>query len=258
MGVSHECFYGGVEMTDKKSSENLNIFLVKKGINRSNKIIKENEVASPLLVKIRGCGEAKLYIKKTDEKYPKWKSLFDGWVDIDNIGKCKSISAALLIKVSGRNFVLVFGISGRHLVNNDVYEERFGLIVALNSVCKDSFRCVDKQSLNSIESQTRVQSAIETTADQFGLDVEQDMLKAVVGVPENMSLGSRMTGSDSLSVTVKMDLTDIKYLLNSYKELFESELNGKEYQWVNNISAIKSTSTVVSDLNEALLKKFKI
>ena len=242
-------------MSDKKTAQ-LNIFLVKPEFDHQNQIIKEDECSDPVEIPISEAGKGKLYIKRKPGKYPKWSSIFKDVIEINLIGKTKNVSAAFLLKVSDRFFVLVFGSGGRFLLKDDVCEERFGLLVALNSVDRESFRCIDKQSLDSIDSHTRVQSGYETTADQFGLDVEQDMLKAIVGKPMNASLGSRMTGTDSLTVSVQTELANIPALLTAYIENFEKDLSKTDYQWVNNISAVKSNSSTVHKLDEELIVKF--
>lgn len=184
-------------------------------------------------------------------------ALFRDVIDIDLIGKSSSIAAVLVVKSSGRFFALTFGQGGRFLLKDDVYEERFGLLVALNAVEDESLRCIDKQSLDSLESHTRIQSGYGTSADQFGLDVEQDMLKTIVGCPKDHRLGQRMTGTDALSVSVKMELNDLNFLLDSYKEKFEEDLGEKGFDWVNNISVLKSSSALVPRLEDELLNKFK-
>lgn len=65
-----------------------------------------------------------------------------------------------------------------------------------------------------------------------------------------------MTGTDSLSVSVRMDLSDLSSLLSAYKDKFEKDLDTTDYQWVNNISFVKNKSSVVSELNSKLLQKF--
>ncbi len=244
-------------MAEKKHNTQLNIFLVKDKYSKPDEIIKANSCRNPINIPISGYGNGLLYIKHSPEKYPKWASMFREVVDINLIGKTTNVSAAFLLEVNRRYFILVFGQGGRFLIQDDVCEERFGLLVALNSVDKESFRCIDKQSLDSIESHTRIQSGYETTADQFGLDVEQDMLKAIVGAPKNHALGKRMTGTDSLSVVVEMRLSNLPSLLSAYKDKFEEDLTATDYQWVNNISVVKSTSMVVDVLNEQLEAKFQ-
>lgn len=242
-------------MSKKKNIVHLSIFLVKETITRRDQIIKGGH-DGPAEIPISGSGKGYLFWKAPHPEYPKWTALFAESMDITQIGKAAGVSAAFVIKVEGRFFVLTFGQGGRFLIEDDVWEERFGLLVALNSVDRESFRCIDKQSLDAIQSHTRIQSGQETTADQFGLDVEQDMLKAIVGAPKDSRLGNRMTGTDSLSVSVRMDLSDLPFLLKSYKEKYEQDLSETDYAWVNNISIVKSSSALISALEGLLIEKF--
>ncbi len=242
-------------MTKDKKTIHLSIFLAKEELKKRTEIIKEDSCNPPIVIPISGCGKSYLYVKRTPGKPPKWSSIFSEIIDISQIGKVTNVAAAFVIKVVDRYFILTFGQGGRFLIKDDVYEDRFGLLVALNSIDKKSLRCIDKQSLDTLDSHTRIQSGHETTADQFGIDVEQDMLRAVVGTPVDTELGNRMTGTDSLSVSVPMDISDLPFLLRKYKEKYEEDLNATDYQWVNNISIIKSTS-LINELEVALLNKF--
>lgn len=243
-------------MGNGKDIVHLSIFLVKEKITRRDQIIKQAACDGPAEVAISGSGKGYLYWKGMHPGYPKWTSLFADSMDIRQIGKTTGVSAAFVLKVEARYFVLTFGQGGRFLIADDVCEERFGLLVALNSVDRESFRCVDKQSLDAIQSHTRIQSGHETTADQFGLDVEQDMLKAIVGAPKDSRVGNRITGTDSLSVSVRMDLSDLPFLLKSYKEKYEQDLSKTDYDWVNNIAVVKSSSASVAALEKLLIEKF--
>lgn len=242
-------------MGEKKHTVHLNIFLVKEGITAREKIIRTENCDESTEIAISGAGTGYLYWKRTDPFLPKWVDLFKNSMEVSQIGRVVGVAAVFLTRVSGRLFVLSFGQSGRFLIEDDVVEERFGLLVALNSVDRESFRCVDKQSLDAIQSHTRIQSGQATTADQFGLDVEQDMLKAIVGAPVDSNLGSRMSGAESLSVSVKMDLGDLPYLLASYKEKYEHDLSKTDYAWVNNISVVKGSSALTEILNDRLIDR---
>jgi len=67
----------------------------------------------------------------------------------------------LVTEVNDRWFALAFGPGGRLLLKNDISDERFGLLCALNSVDPKTFRCVNVQSLDAIQSHTRIQSGQE-------------------------------------------------------------------------------------------------
>lgn len=205
---------------------------------------------------IPGCAIAKLYVKPIPPKPPKWAALFANLVDPNELGLGSSVSAALLVKVNEDLFVLTFGY-GRTLLQEDAWEERFGLICTLNSVDPSMLRCVDIQSLDAIQSQARIQSGIETSADQFGLNVEQDMLRAVVGSPSDEVLGTRMTGRDSLLVAVRTELVDLPALLSRYRDQFCKDLSATEYAWVNNINLVKKSSSKIDSLDAIVVEKFQ-
>lgn len=243
-------------MPENKSTAFLNVFLIQESITQSDRIIHHNKCDSPIEIPVAGYGRGKLFIRKVPGKLPKLASIFANEINLKEIGEISSVSAAFLIGVGKRYFVLAFGPGGRFLIKDDVCEERFGLLVALNSVDKNTFRCIDKQSFDTIQSRTRIQSREGTSQDQFGLDIEQDMLKAIVGTPSDSSLGNRMTGMDSLVVSVQMNLNNLPHLLNAYKAKFEQDLNHTDYQWVNNISQIKGTSSLINKLDKKLTSKF--
>lgn len=237
-------------MSEEKKVNHLSIFLVKQSFASSKEVLKIDDCDAPITIPIAGHEAGLLFIRKNPPSPPKWSALFTEFIDPAELA-VPGVAAAFFVQVKGRCFVLVFGQGGRFLLKDDVIEERFGLLCALNAVDPKTFRCVDVQSLNAIESQMRIQSGQETTPDQFGLSVEQDMLKAIVGSPSNSVLGNRMTGSDALSVSVRLNLSDLPFLLDQYRQLFERDLNAEHYQWVNNISTTKSTA-VISALESAL------
>ena len=232
-------------MPNEKKVNHLTVFLIKQHYKTVDQVVKTENCETPVEVAIAGHGSGNLFVKKTPPTPPKWADLFKLHIDLQSLAG-RGVSAAFVIEISGRCFVLAFGQGGRFLLKEDVAEDRFGLICALNAVDPNTFRCVDVQSLDAIDSHTRIQSGQEATSDQFGLSVEQDMLKAIVGAPKNAGLGNRMTGSDALSVSVKMDLSDLPFLLNAYREMFEAELSAGNHQWVNNISLTKNTATIAA------------
>lgn len=237
-------------MSQEKKVHHLSIFLIKQQFTTSHEVIKVEACDAPAEVAIAGHRTGPLFVRKNPPSPPKWSALFKEFINPRDLA-VEGVAAAFFVKINERCFVLAFGQGGRFLLRDDVIEERFGLLCALNAVDPKTFRCVDVQSLNAIESHMRIQSGQETTPDQFGLSVEQDMLKAIVGAPKNPILGNRMAGSDALAVSVRLDLSDLPFLLDEYRKLFEAELNAEDYQWVNNISTTKSAA-VISALESAL------
>jgi len=243
-------------MKGDKKTVYLTILLIKQGYEHVGDVVRLDSCDPPIDVPIAGYGGGQLFIKKTSPTPPRWSLLFSDYLDIKLLS-IPGVSAVFVLQVKGRRFALTFGQGGRFLLRDDVWEDRFGLLCALNSVDRSTFRCVDVQSLDAIQSHSRIQSGQETTPDQFGLDVEQDMLKAIVGAPSNPALGSRMTGADALTVAARVDLADLPPLLDEYRQKFEVDLSAKEYEWVNNISLVKSTG-LIAKLEERLNEKLSV
>ncbi|HTW90274.1 MAG TPA: DUF6119 family protein [bacterium] len=237
-------------MAPEKDLNHFSVFLVKHPHEAVDQIVNVASCEPPIDVRVTGLDVGQLFIKRMPAKPPRWAKLFREHLDVKSL-KVPSIAAAFVARTAGRWFVLTFGQGGRFLLRDDVHEDRFGLLCALNAVDQNTFRCVDVQSLDAIQSHKRIQAGQATTADQFGLDVEQDMLKAIVGTPLNPGLGSRMTGSDALSVEVRADLSDLPHLLNEYRKKSEEDLSATEHQWVNNISLVRSAA-LIGDLEATL------
>jgi uncharacterized protein (TIGR04141 family) len=223
--------------------QHLSIFLIKPSYKTFDQVLVLDACEKPVEISIAGHGAGRLYVKRNPPSPPRWAEFFSEFLDPAQL-LVAGVSAAVVIEVHHRLYVLAFGQGGRYLMRPDVYEERFGLLCTLNSVSSDTLRCVDVQSLNAIQSHSRIQAGQESSPDQFGLDVEQDMLRAVVGAPKDPALGGRMSGSDSLSVAVKAKLADLPSLLDNYRKNFEENIAGKAYEWVNNISLTKSAEQI--------------
>src|SRR4030042_1085923 len=191
------------------------------------------------------------FYRGSHKNIPKWISLFDGY----NFPLfSSSASGLLLVKIKNRFFAITFGPEGRHFLNKGVTEERFGLITTLNSVKENSIRSVDTKTLESEGLQTRIQSARPVSADIFGLDVEKDLLNCIVGEPEDSKLGKILSGRDSLRVSVKCDLDDLKSILEIILRNYQKDNYREKFPWIDNLKEIRN-SIKVDELNQELVSE---
>lgn len=106
---------------------------------------------------------------------------------------------------------------------------------------------------------SRVESRRVTTPaiSDFGLDVEQDLLRAVTGVPQHPdALGSRLTGRDALHANVKAELRDIPSYLARYIEEYQKEDYRARFPWVAQIHEV-SDPTKKAELDIQLVQKLR-
>ena len=219
----------------------LTIFLLKAGTSDSDALEPE-VLATPqrLVVKIDDEEIGRLFVKQTPEHPPRWAKFFEGRIDIEKRElRNASVAAIFLTRAGKRLFALSFG-HGRHLLNPNAIEERFGLRVTLNSVDPDLLRAVDITTLEANPFHGKRQAARAAPLGEFGLNLDQDILKAVTGKPLDASLGTQMTGTDSLSVRVRIDLRGVRKLLNRYlAKSTEDTYKKNGFGWVDHVAEVR-------------------
>ena len=233
----------------KPRARDLTIYLLREGVSPDDAI--ENRAGLQSFTVAVGKQEAELLVGQTKRHPPRWADFFSSQIEPKNFGLVSAVSAVLLLTVAGRLHALTFG-HGRFLLKPDSWEERFGFRVALNSVDPRKVLSVDKQTLDSLGRHTRIQASRAATVPEFGIDYEQDLLRAVVGKPSDEKLGVRMTGTDSLRTTVGADLATLPALLTRYSERAGDQGYKKHYPWIDHISAL-SDKALITDLEAEIV-----
>lgn len=232
-------------MAHNEKTYPLTIFLIKKNKCNSSNLVDKNIKS----VQINNVGD--FYYEDSQNGKPKWYNLFNDY----NLPLFSSnASGLLLIEIRERKFAIAFGPKGRHYLNKGTIEERFGLITTLNSVEEGSMRSIDTKTLESEGIQTRIQSAMPVSAEVFGLDVEKDLLRSVVGKTEDKRLGNILVGRDSLRLSVKCNLNNLKDILDIVLENYQKKDYQKKFPWVDNLKEIGDIDKI-KELNEVLIQE---
>jgi uncharacterized protein (TIGR04141 family) len=240
--------------TGKAPSRPLTIYLLKAG--------HTPETAVKDLGKLRkfSVGEngsiGDLYLSVAPARPPRWVSLFRGATSPElPVLLGSPPSGVLLIENGGHFFALTFGY-GRHLIMPGTYEENFGLIVTLNSVPGDRIRSIDVTSFDAISSHSRTQASREGSIREFGMDIEQDLLRAVTGTPADTTLGARLTGMDALHTVVQVNLCDLPALLGRYYERHQDQGYKTLYPWIDQIAEVRDSARRAK-LDDALVDRLR-
>lgn len=193
-----------------------------------------------------------LYVKPSPAHVPKWASFFAPIVPSSVFGMVQSTSAVFIVEEAGRQFALAFG-QGRHLLKPGVTEERFGLLVVLNLIESNELRSMDTKSFETVDKNSRIQTSQNSTAAEFGIDVERDLLRGMTASPKDTSVGRRLTGAEALNVSIDLALKDLPVLLGRYLSLFNSTNYKKTFDWVDNIAQVPDKSKDRAELDRQLL-----
>lgn len=185
---------------------------------------------------------------------PAWVGLFEGYIDLEEVLLRSASSAAVLVlRAAERWFAVTFGY-GRHLLAQGIWEPNFGLKVTLNSIDDDSIRSIDRKSFDAIARHTREEASRAGSIEQFGLNVEEDLLRAVVGKPEDETLARSMAGMDALTVTAATTLPDLPARLERYLSQWTKRKYRTRSPWVDQIAEIRDRRQARS-LDERLVER---
>lgn len=195
-----------------------------------------------------------LCVRRSAEKRPSWGSLLDEVAghDIPDLAN-RSSSAVLLLRVDGDVFAFTFGY-GRHLIEQSLFVQDFGLRTALNTLDDKSLRSVDLHTLEDQPVQKKSQAARDSEVAVFGIDILRDILRAVTGVPKRGIGLKQIAGGDAMfSFGVEMEATDFPALARRIKTYYANDDYKTSFSWVDNVRKIKDDASI-GMLNEQLVR----
>ncbi len=217
----------------------LTIFLLKESVTDDDRALKQPNNLVSYDVDVGLQRRARLYIETQQAHRPSWAEVFAGQVPEGAFGRVASSAAVLLVHLDRRFFAVCFG-HGRHLLDANSWEERFGLVVVLNSIGQASLRTVDKHTLGSEGIHSRVQTSRDAPVRDFGIDIEQDLVRAVTGTPTDInSIGHKVTGADALAVGIPIDLRQLGAQLRVYLQKSSETSYRTRFPWIDQIAEVR-------------------
>jgi len=229
----------------------LTFSLLKVGITRGD-ALRDPDGASAHIVRSLAADTPSLFLAARPPHPPGWLAYLNDHVTGELPGLFAASSAAVLfVDASDRLFALTFG-QGRHLLKPEVFESDFGLKVVLNTVAPDQLKSVDAKTVDETTMHTRRDVSRDSSFSAFGLDVSRDLLRAVTGRPQDVALGSRLTGSDVLGIYTRLPVPRLPTLAERLLEAYESEDYKAHFDFVDYLRPEKDP-TRLQELEERLV-----
>lgn len=244
-------------MSDISKKTKISVYLIKENVSPKD-IVDENS----RLIDVDGMPEEYiLRARRHDNSRPDWvSSFFSSSIEDDDYFTVSSIGAVLIVPVSvscdgvtsQRYFAITFGY-GRSLLHKEVYEERFGLKCVLNSVDENALRTIKFTDVSGSARQSSEQMPKMSSIDEFSLDIQRNLLSAATAKSKagNLLEGT-ISGSDSLSVNQNVNIGSISSFLEELYKLYQSNRYQENFDWVDNIAAVKNPNLIKDLWGEAI------
>lgn len=241
----------------KTKMQTLRVYLIKPEYTDYPEIIKVEDKLKPTQLKGSLSFNGKFYLQSPHGSPIKWRDFVNQGLQ-EELAPFKNVStsALLLIKTGKRIFAFTFGY-GRNLLKPEVFERDFGLKVVLNTVDSENLRSIDAHTFEQLSLHTRKQTSRGSTIDTFGINVQQDFLRAVTGEPREVSFAKRVSGSDGLAIALPIEFADLgkkcKEMLEAYQSTAYRD-NG--FEFFDNLNRIRDQAKI-NKLDDILITRFR-
>lgn len=199
----------------------------------------------------------KLYYTPSSISVPGWmESFFCGSLRDTSIftsnARVVLLCHVLIAEGLSKTFAITMGY-GKNLLAEDVIEEDFGLKVVLNTITPDSLRRINKTNIGGNQKNSNEQLPLESDIDDFGFDIDRDMIGTVTGTSDDDTFAKGMiTGSDMLNLSAEANIYNIPSFLKTVYSQYTSGAYKESFGWIDHIRRVKDKKTI-EELDAAVI-----
>ena len=236
--------------------QRLNVFLIKPGVQIGDVVRQdvENLAQYPIRGDLDFTGT--IFASSPPANAPRWQQFVQsGTPQQLDVLLNRSASALIVLEFNGRVFAVAFGF-GRHWIDDRCIVRRFGMIVTLNVVDPGRIRTVDREEFDTIQRKTRSQTSVRSSIDNFGLNVQRDLVRSVTGEPEDQTFAAHVTGADNLILSVALTFDQIGRKCGEALAHFGRARYRELYPWIDNFTRV-SDPVKIAELDGSLVEALR-
>lgn len=174
-----------------------------------------------------------------------------GWAPFIESGTSQSINALsnsgavclIFIPIQNRFMCFSFGHTISKLLPVG-FERDFGLKVVLNTVDPNKIKSIDSRTVDTVVTSKRTQLSKENRLNNFGFEINKDLLRSVAGKPSNQNFATSVAGSDTLYLNCSVTASTFARKVHQIFKNYTSTAYKNNYEWIDNIKAVKDQSLI--------------
>lgn len=194
-----------------------------------------------------------LYVSSPQLRIPTWVRFAEqlsgrGFGYLGN----QHLSAVLFLRREGSLFALTFGF-GRHHLRPEKVVSDYGLKVAAGLIDPEQISSLDSRAFEATVLQVRRQSNRGIGAGAIGFDIGREMLRALAGQLKEASIGTRITGSDSVGLSAKLDVSTLGDRVDQLHAAYRKGLyRDNAFKHIDRWQQLRATDDDAADLDREL------
>lgn len=237
-----------------KRKYSLNIFLMKDFVKNVRTCIKQDKNVTWLDLSKDYDLVGQIAIAETATNTPSWLEFLSAFsASTISLDDNTSNRAVMFVYVEGRIMALTFGY-GKNFLVEEYVESDFGFWAAINLLNPQKIRSIYAATIEDMVIHSQKQASYATEQNEFSINTYQDIMTSIAGEALDESKAVRVSGRDSLLVTVEMDPSELYEKLKYYLDAYTSNEYKEYFSWIENIRQIRDKK-IIEKLEKCLIKK---
>lgn len=188
-------------------------------------------------------------------KSPRWTKFLELSAPEKALLENITAAAVIFLEVENRWFAISFGL-GHVKIDPDKIEQDFGLLVTLNTIDPKNLKSADARTPDENTVTRRSQTSRASDQRIFGIYIERDIIRGVSGRPKDLSFGTQVSGSDSLTLSRKIDLSELSQVCAEAWKAYQGTSYQAEFGWIDKIKHVRD-KIKINELDELLIDALK-
>ncbi len=197
--------------------------------------------------------ESRTFLLKSGREYPRWASYFSSHFMISDL-EVANYSFVHILRSSNRIFAFTFGY-GHTMLDPARMEPNFGLRVCANSIDPKRLTTLDVRNIDVVTKQQRTHLSTATNVLDFGIELEEEWIRFLSGVPLDSSIAKSIAGADSLKIRADVNLEELAIKCSDILALYDSDRYKDNFAYLDHYRAVGKNDPVIAQLESELERR---
>lgn len=198
--------------------------------------------------------ECAAYAQANKAKAPRWVDFLGLAFNV----RCLSLantsnSFVILVRRSSRVLAFTFGYA-YNAVDRSKIEPGFGLRTTLNAIEPNSLNTIDIRNIDLVTRQSRIHLNVGSPIHEFEINIAVDWVRSASGRPENDEFSGRMSGADSLQVSLDCTVCQLGKVADELLRLHSATTYKERFPFVDSLVRVGKDDPDAENLDAELLQ----